>query len=182
VRVVLAERQGRQRVVNVRLDRAAQLIGVDAADRGALGDLGVAEIFPAAAGAPPNRPLRPGERWHFKSPVTLPQAAASRLVGSGRLEHLGTTGDRRTATIRTTSTLPVVRRTEGAEGREAVLEGTQRTTTTTTHDLSDGSVESAEAVTHATYALRLLPPPGAAGPPVTGTLVLEVRSETVRLG
>lgn len=182
VRVVLAERQGRQREVNVRLDRAAQLIGVDSTDRGALGDLGVAEIFPAAAGAPPNRPLRPGERWRLDSPVTLPLAAPSRLVGQGRLVRLGATGGRSTATIRTTSMLPVVRRTEGAEGREAVLEGVQHTTTVTTHDLADGAVETAQAVTKATYALRLLPPPGVEGPPVGGTLELEVRSETSRLG
>jgi hypothetical protein len=182
VRVILTENQGSPRVVNVRLDRAAQLIGVDAADRGALGDLGVAEIFPAAAGAPPDRPLRPGEHWRLASPVTLPQAAPSILVGNGRLVRLGTAGDRRTATIRTATSLPVVRRTESAGNREAVLRGTQHTTTTTTHDLTDGSVETADAVTNATYALNLIPPEGTSGPPLTGTLDLEVRSETVRLG
>lgn len=181
VRVVLTERQGSPRVVNVRLDRAAQLVGVDAAERGSLGDLGVAEVFPAAAGAPPDRPIRPGERWRFDSPVTLPQATPSILEGEGRLVRLGSTGRGRTATVRTASTLPIVRRTEGVGGREAVLEGVQRTTSTITHDLADGTVETAEAVTEATYALRLLPPPGVEGPPVRGSLDLRVSSETTRL-
>ena len=29
----------------------------------ALGELGLSEVFPAAAGAPPDRPLAPGDRW-----------------------------------------------------------------------------------------------------------------------
>jgi hypothetical protein len=181
VRVVLEDAGGSQRVVEVKLDRGAQLVGVDAKDRASMGDLGVAEIFPAAAGAPPDRALRPGERWHIDSPVTLPQATPSRLVGDGRLIRLGRARGRSTATVRTTSELPVVRRTEGSEGKEAVLEGTQRTTTTTTHAIADGAVESSRSVTAATYSLRLLPPPGVEGDPVNGTLDLEVRSETVRV-
>jgi hypothetical protein len=114
------------------------------------------------------------------SPVTLPASTPSRLVGDGRLTGLGVVGGRRAATVTTDSTLPVVRRTGSAAGNEAVLEGTQRTTTTASHALADGAIQVARSTTRASYALRLLPPPGLAGDPVRGTLALEVTSKTKR--
>ena len=183
VEVVLRTTPEDQRTVLVRLDRAAQLIGLEpAAGRGAeaLGDLGVAEVFPAAVGAPPDRPLRPGERWRVDSPVNLPASTPSRLVGEGRLTGLGVVAGRRSATITTATTLPVVRRTSSAEGNEAVFEGIQRTTTTASHTLSDGAIQKARSITRASYALRLLPPPGLSGDPRRGRLELEVSSTTER--
>ena len=61
-----APRTGRRRRTNVHhaFDRAAQLTAVESVEgmpAEALGTLGLSEIFPAAAGAPPDRPLRPGE-------------------------------------------------------------------------------------------------------------------------
>ena len=50
----------------VTLDRSAHLAEVERVENvpaAALGEIGLSEIFPAAAGAPPDRPLRPGERW-----------------------------------------------------------------------------------------------------------------------
>jgi len=183
VQVVLRTTPQDERSVLVRLDRAAQLVGLEPAagrDAAVLGDLGVAEVFPAAVGAPPDRPLRPGERWHVDSPVRLPASAVSRLVGDGRLTALGVVAGRKAATITTASTLPVVRRTGSAAGNEAVLEGTQRTTTTASHALADGAIQAARSTTNGSYALRLLPPPGLAGDPVRGTLALVVTSRTKR--
>ena len=183
VEVVLRTTPEDERTVLVRLDRAAQLIGLEPAtgkDAAALGDLGVAEVFPAAVGAPPDRPLRPGERWRVDSPVTLPASTPSRLVGDGRLTGLGVVAGRRSATVITVSTLPVVRRT-GTPGRsEAVLEGTQRTTTTASHTLADGAIQAARSMTRASYALRLLPPAGVVADPIRGRLELEISSTTKR--
>jgi len=182
VEVVLRTTPEDGRTVLVRLDRAAQLVGLEpVADKGSggLGDLGVAEVFPAAVGAPPDRPLRPGERWRVDSPVILPASTASRLVGEGRLTGLGVVGGRRSATVTTVSTLPVVKRT-GSAGREAVLEGIQRTTTTASHTLADGAIQASRSITRASYGLRLLPPPGLTGDPVRGRLELEVSSITTR--
>ncbi len=183
VQVVLRTRPDDEKTVLVRLDRAAQLVGLEPAngrDPASLGDLGVAEVFPAAVGAPPDRPLRPGERWQVDSPVTLPASTPSRLVGDGRLTGLGVVSGQKAATVTTASILPVVRRTMSAGGNEAVFEGTQRTTTTASHALADGAIQAARSTTKATYALRLLPPPGLSGDPVRGTLALEVTSRTKR--
>lgn len=172
-----------ERTVLVRLDRAAQLIGLEpVTGRGQapIGDLGVAEVFPAAVGAPPDRPLRPGERWEVNSPVTLPASVPSRLVGDGRLTGLGVVAGRKAATVTTASTLKVVRRTGTVEGNEAVLEGDQRTTTRASHALSDGAIQASRSTTRASYDLRLLPPPEVITGPLKGTLELEVTSSTSR--
>lgn len=182
VEVVLRTKPEDQRKVLVRLDRAAQLVGLEPApgDPANLGDLGVAEVFPAAVGAPPNRPLRPGERWRLDSPVTLPASLPSRLVGDGRLTGLGVVAGRKAATVTTASSLPVLRRSSSAAGNEAVLEGTQRTTSTASHALGDGAIQAAESTTRGTYSLRLLPPPGRIGDPIRGRLDIEVSSKTER--
>jgi hypothetical protein len=172
-----------ERRVLVQLDRAAQLVGLEPVTgpgQEPIIDFGVAEVFPAAVGAPPDRPLRPGERWEVDSPVTLPASIPSRLVGDGRLTGVGVVAGKKAATVTTASTLPVVRRTATAEGNEAVLEGTQRTTTTASHALGDGAIQASRSTTRASYDLRLLPPPGVGGDPVRGTLDLEVRSSTKR--
>ena len=183
VEVVLRTTPEDERTVLVRLDRAAQLVGLEPAagkDAAALGDLGVAEVFPAAVGAPPNRPLRPGERWRVDSPLNLPASTPSRLVGEGRLTGLGVVSGRKSATVTTVSSLQVVRRTGTAGKNEAAFEGTQRTSTTASHNLTDGAIEVARSTTRASYALRLLPPAGLAGDPVRGNLELEVTSTTKR--
>ena len=181
VEVVLRTTPEDERTVLVRLDRAAQLVGLEPAagkDAAALGELGVPEVFPAAASAPPDRPLRPGERWRVDSPLNLPASTPSRLVGEGRLTRLGVVAGRKAATITTVSSLQVVRRTGSAGKSEAAFEGTQRTSTTASHDLADGAIQQAQSTTRASYALRLLPP--VAGDPVRGRLELEVTSTTKR--
>src|SRR5204862_2326468 len=77
----------------MRFDRAAQLTAVESVEgipAEALGNLGLAEIFPAAAGAPPDRRLRPGDRWPIDDHVQLPgMTAPARLTGEGSLVELG---------------------------------------------------------------------------------------------
>jgi hypothetical protein len=167
----------------VRLDRAAQLAEVQRVEglpASVLGDLGLSEIFPAAAGAPPDRPLAPGDHWSIDEPVTLPGLSPSRLKGDGRLVALGVVRGRKVATTETTFRLPV-ERTLDAPNARIELSGTQTTTTTATRALSDGAVQEAHAVTTGRFAMTLLPP-GGVGAALNGTLELRVDSTTQRLG
>ena len=101
---------GPERPFEVTLDRAASLVEVQRVEdipASVLGDLGLSEVFPAAAGAPPDRRLRPGTSWKIDEPVTLPGTRAERLTGSGRLVQLGVVDGRQVATIKSTYRLPV---------------------------------------------------------------------------
>lgn len=167
----------------VRQDRAAQLVAVERIEglpAQLLGRLSLSELFPAAAGAPPDRRLAPGERWQFDEAIALGEAGTARLTGRGRLRSLGRAAGYDVATIDSQSRLPVRRVTEEA-GARIMLRGTQETEASTVHRLADGSVERAEATTRASYTLSVLPPTGAPGPPIPGTLTVTVRSTTTRL-
>lgn len=183
VRVLLSVAGEPERTLVVKLDRAAQLAEVQEVEglpAATLGDLGLTEIFPAAAGAPPERPLAPGDRWVVDEPLRLPRAAATRLRGIGRLVELGYEDGRDVATVETSYQLPISRLTEG-DPSVVVLDGTQTTKSRTTHDLADGSIVRARAVSTGRYDLSLRPPGGGEGPGVTGTLIVEVRSTTRRV-
>ena len=165
----------------VALDRAAQLAEVQRIEglpASALGTLGLSEIFPAAAGAPPDRRLSPGDRWEVDEPVTLPGANPARLRGEGRLIELGVVDGRDVARIDTSYRLPVQRTSEEEQGR-IVLEGDQVVRALTTSSVDDGAVESAETETTGRFTLRLLPRGGGAAVP--GVLEIVVRSVTTRL-
>lgn len=165
----------------VSLDRAAQLAEVQRIEglpASALGTLGLSEIFPAAAGAPPDRRLSPGDRWEVDEPVTLPGSRPARLRGEGRLVELGVVDGRDVARIDTTYRLPVQRTSDEEQGR-IVLEGEQVVRALTTSSVEDGAVESAETETTGRFTLRLLPTGGGAAVP--GVLEIVVRSVTTRL-
>ncbi len=179
VQVALHFVTGESRQVVIRLDRAAQLVGIDAQPGDDLGGLGVAEVFPTAAGSPPDHPLRPGEKWSVRKGLELPDSVPTQLTGRGRLTRLGVVGGRRTATVETTLDLPIVRHTDDG-GSESDLEGVQHTELTTTHAVANGAVQSATATTTADYALRLYPPAGVAAPVIPGSLRLTVHSVTTR--
>ena len=184
VEVRLNEVGGLPRTFVVRLDRAAQLAEVQSIEglpASALGGLGLSEIFPAAAGAPPDRALEPGSRWVIDEPVQLASPEQARLSGEGRLSKLGVIGGRDVATVVSTYRLPVKRTAEERRNR-LELSGAQDTTASTTYDLSDGSVVSVEARTSGSYAVMLLPPEGTPGSPIPGTLTVQVRSVTRRMG
>ena len=166
-----------------RLDRAGQLAEVERIEglpAQVLGDLGISEIFPAAAAAPPDRPLSPGDRWTIDAPVDLPGLAPGRLRGNGRLTALGVIDGRDVATVESVVVLTVPQAAVDPGGR-FVLGGTQSTTSTATQALADGAVEEVRAVTRGRFDLTVLPPPGTSGPAVPGTLVVEVRSHTRRI-
>jgi hypothetical protein len=171
------------RTVVVRFDRAAQLTAVESVEgipADALGELGLTEVFPAAAGAPPDRPLAPGDRWDIDDEVQLDaDAAPTRLRGEGRLVELGVEDGRDTATVRTSTRLPVTTTTSTARGTRT-LDGVQLTEVTVTYDLADGAVLRAEAVTSGHFELVLGPPPGGGGDPCTGSLDVEVTSTVER--
>ena len=179
VEVVLQRTGSASRTFVVRYDRAAQLQAVESIEgieAEALGELGLSEIFPAAAGAPPDHRLRPGDRWTIDDAVGLPGATGpARLSGSGRLTELGVVDGADVATVVTRTELPI----ESAAGGQQ-LAGSQVTESTTRHDLSDGSVVDSSSVTHSQFDVVISPPEGRTGAPVTGTLSVEVRSTTRR--
>ena len=172
------------RSFEVRLDRAAALVEVQRVQdipSSVLGDLGLSEVFPAAAGAPPDRALRPGARWSIDEPLALPGASTVRLTGSGRLTELGVVGGRQVATVVSTYRLPVHQTSAGPDGT-VTLDGAQITDTTATHALKDGAVQSVKARTVGRFAITLAPPAGASGPLLHGHLEVEVASTTRRTG
>jgi len=179
VEVVLRRPGSESRTFVVRFDRAAQLQAVESIegiDAEALGELGLSEIFPAAAGAPPDHRLRVGDRWAIADTVELPEAGA-RLGGEGRLTELGVIDGADVATIVTRTVLPISSADEGQ-----TLDGSQVTESTARHDLADGSVLDAASVTKGEFDIVISPPEGQSGAPVEGSLTVEVRSETRRTG
>lgn len=203
VEVRLQQQGGNATTFVVRLDRAAQLVEVERIEglpAGALGDLGLSEIFPAAAAAPPRHPLAPGETWAIEGPVLVDDSAATgesgspgdasaaggeagpaRLVGRGRLVSLGVAGGRQLANVDSRYTLPV-RRTAADSGGRLTLEGTLATRSRVAYDLGDNEIASVQARSTGRYVVTLLPPPGASGTAVPGTLVVEVSSTSRRVG
>ncbi|HEX9968518.1 MAG TPA: hypothetical protein VGB03_00140 [Acidimicrobiales bacterium] len=179
---VRLEAEGQEpRTFVVRFDRAGQLAEVQRIEgipAGILGGLGLSEIFPAAAAAPPERPLAPGDRWVIDESVDLP--GSSRIQGTGRVTALGMVRGRKLATVESDYVLPVSRTADEGENRLR-LDGTQRTRATSTHDVDDGAVEAVEADTTGTFAIQLLPPEGTTGPVVPGQLEVRVRSTTTRI-
>ena len=184
VRVTLRAAGGDPRELLVRLDRAAQLtevVQVEGLPAEVLGELGLSEIFPAAAGAPPEGPLRPGATWEVDDPVQIPGSPRAQLAGVGRLEALDVIDGREVAVVRSSYRLPVSRTSEGANSSQT-LEGQQTTRSRTTYDLADGSVLDAEAESLGRFALELRPPGTDLGPGLAGSLEVRVRSVTRRVG
>ena len=102
------------RTLTAVFDRAAQLSRIESIEgvpAEALGQLGLSEILPGAAGAPPKRAFAPGDRWRINSPADLVGGAGSRLRGEGRLVQLGVVRGRDVATIESRYELPVKRTT-----------------------------------------------------------------------
>jgi len=167
----------------MRFDRAAQLTAVESVEgipAEALGSLGLSEIFPSAAGAPPDRPLRPGDRWTIDDQVQLAgMPAPARLTGTGHLVKLGVVDGSKTATVESQTQLPVTATSETAEGVQT-LTGSQTTTISVVYDLASGAVRHSTAATVGQFDLVLAPPAGQPGSPLHGTLTVEVRSEIRR--
>lgn len=170
----------------VHFDRAGQLTEVQRIEglpADALGDLGLSELVPVAAAAPPRRPLAPGDVWAIDGPVTLATGAqeTARLVGRGRLVALGVADGRRVAKVESTYRLPVRRTSEDTGGRLS-LEGSLATRARVAYDLDDDEVASVEARSTGRYSVTLLPPAGVVGVPVPGTLDVDVTSTSRRVG
>lgn len=174
-----------ERTFIMRFDRAAQLSAVESVEgipAEALGSLGLSELFPAAAGAPPDRPLRPGDRWTIDDHVQLAgMDAPARLTGTGRLVELGVIDGHDVATVTSSTTLPLTSTTTTSEGVQT-LSGTQTTSITVVYDIRDGSVRHSSATTTGRFDVTLRPPPGQAGAPITGTLDVALTSEIRRVG
>ncbi len=183
VQVRLRQAGAPDRTFVVRLDRAAQLAGVDAVDGlppSVVGPDALPQILPGAPGAPPDRPLAPGERWTIDAPARLPGGGDSRLVGSGRLIELGLVHGRKVASTRALTRLPLTS-TAAVRGNAVALDGTETTEGTATRDIADGAVERATTVTRGDFGLVVAPAGDNRGARVAGRLSIEVRSDTRRL-
>jgi hypothetical protein len=146
----------------------------------ALGSLGLSEIFPVAAGAPPDRPLRPGDHWAIDDRVQLAgMDAPARLTGSGHLVQLAVVDGHKTATVTSATTLPLTSTSTTSDGIQT-LTGTQTTTITVVYDLADGSVRHSNAVTVGHFDVLLGPPAGQPGSPIKGTHTVALQSEIRR--
>jgi hypothetical protein len=174
-----------ERTFVMRFDRAAQLTAVESVEgipAEALGDLGLAEIFPAAAGAPPVRKLRPGDRWTIDDHVQLPgMASPASLTGEGRLVELGVVDGHDTATVESSTSLPVSSTVTNANSVQ-MLTGVDTTSITVVYDLADGSVLHSTSDTKGTFSAELTPPEGRTGAPIQGTVSVDVRSDIRRTG
>lgn len=182
VRVALTREGIGTRTFVMRFDRAAQLTAVEEVEgipAAALGDLGLSEIFPPAAGAPPEEPLAPGDRWVIDDEVLLGDDDPTRLRGEGRLLELGVVDGHDTATVVSSTTLDVRTRNEATTGTRD-LRGEQRSEVRAVYDLETGALRRAEADTTGTFDLVLGPPPGGEGDPCAGTLVVRLRSTVTR--
>lgn len=182
VRVLLEEPGAPNRVFEVKFDRAAQLEAVQSIEGvpdASLGSLGISEIFPAAAGAPPDRPLAPGASWTIDDAIRLPQTGSdTRLRGSGRLVELDEEGGRKVARLASAARLPLESATGSSLDASLRLEGEQSSEYSATHDLRDGAVREATSRTVGRFDLEVPPPDGQRLAPVTGSLVVRVESHT----
>lgn len=165
----------------VRLDRGGQLATVETVEgvpSATLGNLGISELLPSAAGALPQHALRPGDRWRISQRLRIGNAPAGRLVGWGRLASLGVSGGTKEAVVDTEVALPVDRTTAGDAGGTIRLEGAVHTVMHVTQRVTDGVVLSAKARSVGRYKVTLSPPTIDGGPPVNGTLTVIVSSTT----
>jgi len=183
VQVQLRRTGSPDRTFVVRFDRGAQLAGVDAVDGlppGVLGPAGFPEFLPAAATAPPDHPLAPGETWKIDATSNPAGGGPVRLQGSGRLLKVTTSGGRKVASIKAETTVPQSGTSQVGDATLA-LAGTETTESTTTRALADGAVQDSTSVTRGTFRIVLSPRPGQQAEPVSGTMTVEIRSQTRRL-
>jgi hypothetical protein len=165
----------------VRLDRAGQLATVESVEgvpSAALGNLGISELLPSAAGALPREALRPGDRWRISQLLRIGSLRAGRLVGWGRLASLGVSHGTKLAVVDTEVALPVDRISDLDSGGTSRLVGSVHTTMHVVQRVSDGVVLQARARSIGRYKVTLEPPAALAGPPVNGTLTVTVSSVT----
>jgi hypothetical protein len=183
VRVRLRRAGSADRTYVVRLDRGAQLAGVEAVEGlppTVLGPEALPEILPGAPGAPPDRPLGPGERWTIDVQPSIPGADVKRLRGTGQLLELGLADGEKVATTRSVTTLPI-RSSVQVRGGTLLLDGAETTHTTATRFLSDGSIQTSSSSTFGRFAITLTPPSPDVSALVRGTLSIDVQSETRRV-
>ncbi len=183
VRVLLRRPGSPDRTFIVLFDRAAQLSGVESVEGlppDILGGSAFPELLPAASAAPPKGPLAPGERWKIDAQPNLPGSGSARLVGEGRLDKVSEVDGRKVASITAQTSLPLSSTTTLRDAKLGV-EGTETTESTATRALADGAVETARTVTRGNFRLTLTPPGPEVVTPLTGTMTIEVRSQTRRL-
>ncbi|CAN5820396.1 hypothetical protein BH24ACT3_BH24ACT3_12450 [soil metagenome] len=184
VEVVVAVNDADPRRFEVRFDRAAQLQGIDQVDGDAaplVGELGLSELFPGAAGALPDRRLGPGERFALDDTIELPGIDEEvRLTGRGRLVELGVEEGIDVAVVESSSALDLPA-LDLAPAR-TTLDGAQTGSSTVVDDVADVRVRRADATTEQRFAVTLRAPPGSDQEPVQGTLELTIRSQTRRTG
>lgn len=183
VRVELQRAGSPARTFVVRFDRGGRLAAVEAVEGlspDVVGPTGFPEFLPAAATAPPDRALVPGEKWKIDATHTSAGAAPVRLEGTGKLEKVTTSGGRKAASIKAVTSLPLSSTRRLADAT-VTLDGTETTESTATRALTDGAVVEASSVTKGTFRLAVTAKSGQQVEPVMGTMSVEIRAQTRRL-
>jgi hypothetical protein len=178
VRVRLRREGDVDRTFVVRLDRAAQLAGVETVEglpSSVLGPTALPEILPGAPAAPPDRPLAPGDRWTIDVPADAAGGQPGGLQGVGRLVDLRLVNGRKVASTSAVTRIPV-----SDSDRGVMRTGVATTQSTALRDLADGAVERTSSQTHGDFDLVVSPPPGREGTALPGSQTLDANAETRR--
>ena len=174
IRLELTREGGVPRSAVVLVDRAGSLEGVelvDDLDAAVFGVAGGDSLVPTHLGAPPDRPLAPGDRW---------TVADGPRHGRGRLERLGVIDDAKVAVVRTWTTEDVERSVRAADSRTRVR-GTLRSGGVTSYDLDDGAIRRSRTWSRGELRAELAPPPGVDAEPVQATIGYDVAVRVTRL-
>jgi hypothetical protein len=106
-------------------------------------------------------------------------ASPARLTGEGRLVALGVVDGHDTATVVSSTSLPVTSTVTTANSVQT-LTGVDTTSITVVYDLADGSVLHSTSDTKGTFSAVLTPPQGRTGAPIEGAVTVDVRSDIRR--
>jgi hypothetical protein len=203
VQVLLQQTGTPTRTYEIRLNRRAELVGIDSVDgrpADAATGLEVEDLLPAAVGAPPDRPLRAGDSWAVDQAVQLPHIAPTRLRGAGRLEQFGVVGRRTVAMTTATATVALAPASESpglsppvppgflgiggplpaAPATDVGLRGWESTESAVTRAVDDGAIERSTSKTTGVFDILLTTTGDRVGL-VGGQLDVEVTSMTKRL-
>ncbi len=170
--VTLRRDGGAARTVEVRLDRAGSLQGVDLVSGQALDVFGLSDlggVLPTVA--LPGGDLAPGDSWAIDDGLA---------TGTGRLVRLGVVDGRDVAVIES-DTRRAIEEVTPTQSTTAALEGILRAVSTSSYDLEDGSLRRSQSTARGEVAAHIAPPSGVDAPAVPGTISYEVRVEVTRL-
>lgn len=155
--------------VDVRLDGAGGLAGIDLGADAGPSELGVLDQV-LSVPALPSEPVAPGERWDIEG---------AGVDGEGRLRRLGIVDGHEVAVVDTAAEHDLDEDLTSS-GSTVHVAGTVRATSQSAYDIADGTVRRARTTARGSVDLVVNPPTGVAGTPVSGTVTYDVRVVVTR--